>query len=447
MVALTNRRRTDDGRRTGLNTREAPELAAMNIWLLEPYGPIPGESWRDYRFTMLGSELARRGHLVTWWTSNFSHHFKQFRSGTWQDREILPGFVIRLVPTRGYDKNIGLGRIRSEVTYATQMYRRGCEIPPPDLIVGTDPSQIVGFLSVRLAKRFNVPLILDVFDLWPELWILAFPRWLRFLAPAVLSPFYMLRRYNLRRADAITSLCDTYLALARRQAPCLPSIRSLTAFNGIDVAAFRAMLPDPGQVGVVASERGKQPGEVWAVYAGSLGNNYDIETLLDAAIRLQADASRVRIWVAGDGPLRPRITEVIAVARLTNLIYLGKLPPQELVRLYGVCDIGLCLYGPESNVAMPDKAYDYMAAGLPIINSLHGELEVLLREHAAGVQYLAGNSQSLADVTEQLAEDEPGRTVLAHNSFNLAIQFDRNRQYGRLADFVERVANEPTESG
>jgi hypothetical protein len=40
-----------------------------DIWLFNPYGPIPGEAWRDYRFTMIAETLAAEGHHVIWWTA------------------------------------------------------------------------------------------------------------------------------------------------------------------------------------------------------------------------------------------------------------------------------------------------------------------------------------------------------------------------------------------
>ena len=77
----------------------------MTIWLLNPYGPIPGEGWREYRYTMIGEALAANGHTVVWWAANFSHHFKRFRSPSWQDRHVSPGFAIRLVPTSVVSRN------------------------------------------------------------------------------------------------------------------------------------------------------------------------------------------------------------------------------------------------------------------------------------------------------------------------------------------------------
>jgi glycosyltransferase involved in cell wall biosynthesis len=411
----------------------------MKIWLINPYGPILNEGWRDYRFAMIGETLAQHGHQVTWWTANFSHHFKCFRSKGWKDIEISPNVQIRLVPTSGYRKHIGLGRVRFEILFAWRMYHRAVKESPPECIIAVEPPQTIGFLAVRLARQFKARLILDVMDLWPEIFTLAFPRLLRPLAPMVLYPLYVLRRHNLRLADAITSLCDTYLEAAKRQAPqCQITV---TIFNGIDVAGFRAMNrePDKPPAGLMQRIGQKTSEEVWVVYAGTLGHNYDVKTLLQAAAYLQQGKSKIKIFIAGEGPLRNYVMDFIATYRSTNLLYLGKLNPRELTQLYQVCDIGLCAYGPESNVAMPDKAYDYMAAGLPIVNSLRGELENLLYEYQIGIQYVAGNPNSLADAIEWMAANEEQRRIMARNSYNAAMQFDRHVQYRKFVALVEKL--------
>ena len=106
-----------------------------------------------------------------------------FRSGGWEDRPVSKLFRIRFVPTASYEKNISFGRLAHEVLYSKNAFRRALELEPPDCIVGVDPPQIVGYMCVRLARRLGVPLVLDVFDQWPELFVLAFPRLLRPLAP------------------------------------------------------------------------------------------------------------------------------------------------------------------------------------------------------------------------------------------------------------------------
>jgi glycosyltransferase involved in cell wall biosynthesis len=292
-----------------------------------------------------------------------------------------------------------------------------------------------------LAGHFHVPLIIDVFDLWPELFKLAFPHPFRRLAPVALFPLYELRKHNLRRATAITALCDTYLQAAIRAAPKLRNGAVLTVFNGIDVSAFRKVSHGDDAMAVLAAGKGKGPGDVWAIYAGSLGNNYDIMALLNASRTLaqRENPAKIKILIAGEGQLRKQVTAFIERLRPNNLVFLGKLDYEQLIKLYSICDIGLCAYSPDSNVAMPDKAYDYMAAGLPIVNSLRGELEAFLKKHRIGVQYSAGDSSSLVSTLDDLAGDYQLRNVMAENSYQAASNFDSRVQYGRFADFIEKI--------
>jgi hypothetical protein len=119
----------------------------MRIWLLNPYGPIPDEGWRPYRFTLIGRALARRGHDVTWWTASFAHHFKRQRCVGWNDSDIEPGFRLRLVPTPSYAANVGLARIWFEAVFSARVYRRSRRDPPPDLVLSIEPPQFVSYLA------------------------------------------------------------------------------------------------------------------------------------------------------------------------------------------------------------------------------------------------------------------------------------------------------------
>ena len=402
----------------------------MKIWLINPYGPIPSEGWRHYRFTMIGEALAREGHIVTWWTANFSHHFKCFRSAGWQDVPVCDGFRVRLVPTTPYRTNIGTGRLRFEAHFVRNVRRGAHECDAPDLLIAADPPQSSGWLGAKLKAKFGVPLVLDVMDMWPELFHLAFPAGLKFLAGPFLFPLYALRRRNLSCADGVTASCQTFMELALREAPMLRTRPSAVVFNGIDVGDFSAAQITPITVS-------KPPGEVWAIYAGTLGVNYDVDTVLSAGLTLAG--SSIQVLLVGDGPRRADVVHFIATHPSANLRYKGKLSHKDLIQLYRLCDIGLCPYGPESTVALPDKAHDYMAAGLPMVNSLSGELAALLRREDAGLPYEAGNPVSLSNALLHLAGAESERLRMARNSRRLAAEFDSNSQYPRFIRLVETL--------
>ncbi len=410
------------------------------VWLVSPYGPTPSESWRPYRFAILGRELAARGHQVVWWTSNYSHHFKRFRSASWHDEAVNSHFRVRFVPALAYAGNISLRRVASELAFSLNFYRRARLGDRPACIVATDPSQFVGFAAARLARRLSCPLVLDVMDLWPELFAIAVPRVLRPLARVFFAPLSAMRTSNLRAADCVTTLCETYLEHLLKLDPSLRSTPRLVAFNGIDVAEFRARLKTARPSCLPPGE-----GRTWAVYAGSLGPNYDIGTLIAAAQILAAAQSSAGLVIAGSGPLASAVARA-ADQRPNHLVFLGALPPGQLEAVYSGCQIGICAYGRGSNVAMPDKIYDYMAAGLPVLNSLSGELARLLEKRAFGLPYQAGDAKSLAAAIEHLAAHPALLIAMQERAHSTASDFDQKTHYSRLTDFVEAAFSSTRDS-
>lgn len=405
----------------------------MRIWHITPYDTIPGEGWRSGRAITMAKMLSEQGHQVVWWTSNYSHFFKCHRSHWWKDISISPNLKITLVPVPGYKRHVGLNRLFFHITYAWRLYFKAKrEKLPPDCIILALPTPGADFVAVKLAKHFGARLIIDIRDLWPELFKLAFPIYLRWLAPPILYPLYALRRYSIRNTDAITAVSKTYLEAALLESPHLKKLHPHVIYFGADVAILRYLISQARIINKII----KPSDELWAIYAGTLGEMYDIQTILDAAILLRKSEAKIKILIAGSGPLRDKIIDFKKLYKLDNIIYLGVLTFNDLARYYSVSDIGLSTYFKESTVVMPAKVYDYLAAGLPIVNSLSGELEEFLHETNTGVQYMPGNAKSLSLVLKQLAEDVTRRSFLSQNAYNVALRFERQTNYLRFLDLL-----------
>jgi glycosyltransferase involved in cell wall biosynthesis len=409
---------------------------AMRIWLLNPYGPIPGEGWRSHRFTLIGSTLARRGHDVTWWTATFAHHFKHQRCTGWKDRIVEPGFRLRLIPTPSYTANVGFARLWFETVFVARTYQRSRREPPPELVLSIEPPQSVSYIASQIASSVGARLHIDVFDLWPELFETLFPRGARRVARVLLAPLRALRRRNLRRADVVTAVSDSYADVVRAaigscKAPVVETIH-------IGVRADEFLVPyapeQPEQQ--VRARLGIGTEDLLAVYAGSLGARYDINVLIEAAALLCHNCAPVHIVIVGDGPFRGRVTTAAAMPGATNLHYLGVFDPRDLAPLYRAADVGLCTYSEDSTVTFPTKAFDYLAAGLPIVSSLNGEFKRTLLAYGAGVVYTAGSAASLADSLTRLAANRNSLVVLCAHARALGEQFDATRLYARFADLV-----------
>jgi glycosyltransferase involved in cell wall biosynthesis len=274
-------------------------------------------------------------------------------------------------------------------------------------------------------------------DLWPELLEKAFPLYLRFLAKVIFSPVYYIRRVIYKRLSAVTALASYYLEIPLQEAPVLASKPNAVVYNGIDVKKFRESLIKSRKSCRLIPSRKK--GEVRAVFAGSLGPSYDILTLINVAKLIDESGSKIKIIIAGDGPLRGAIENFIACHPNTSLTYVGKLKVEDLVSLYAICDIGLCSYSNKSNVEMPDKIYDYTAAGLAILNSLTGEVRDFLDNYQLGFQYEAGNADDLYHKLSLFELDHSLLKQKTSNSYELGMKFDVHLQHQKLIDLIEQV--------
>jgi glycosyltransferase involved in cell wall biosynthesis len=88
---------------------------------------------------------------------------------------------------------------------------------------------------------------------------------------------------------------------------------------------------------------------------------------------------------------------------------------------------------------MPDKIYDYTAAGLSIVTSLKGEVSWIINDKKLGILYEAGNAEDLAEKLEYLVVNQEIRKGMAKNSYNIAMDYDCHVQYRKFVDLVDQV--------
>ena len=407
----------------------------MHIWIVNPYGNLPGEGWSPYRSTFLAEALALNGHQVTWWVSNFEHRSKKIRTATPNDITISPGFKIRIIPSTTYQGNISVDRIRYERNFMSAVLCRiHSDNNRADIVILGEPALFNSDIAQHIAPAAGAKLVIDVLDLWPELLAIAIPRLLRRWHRLFLAPLYWRRAAFLRKADGFLACSQDYLALAQK---CAPHCPGQVVYWGFDLEKFRAAR-DNSTITQLPALPPKRPGEIWAIYAGTLGENYDLPTVLCCAEAIQSAGHPIRILLVGDGPLRPLVEATIQEKKLRCVSYLGRIDVDMLCRLYAQCDVALSTYVANSTVSMPIKAYDYFAAGLPLVNSLRRDLGEIVRRHQLGLQYEPENPESLLRALVTLASDPALRQTARGNALTLANTFDCQAQYPKAVRFIEK---------
>jgi glycosyltransferase involved in cell wall biosynthesis len=408
------------------------------VWIVNPYGTLPAEDWSTYRSTMLAECLSAQGYEVTQFISNFEHRSKTFRAEGSHEIESPARYCIEVVASTAYRSHISLDRVRYERTFARRLLAIARQRLEPDVVILAEPALFYYDIILRRLHGGGTALVLDVIDLWPELFALVIPRILRPASGVLLAPLYYWRRRLYQRADAVVAVARDYLEVASALTrPHIPLEVAYWSFDERKDAADPIAASDEGIVQKLVGE--KRPEEVWALYAGTLGENYDIRAIV-AASRQLASAPRgraaVKFIVAGDGPL----ASYCRANESEHFVFVGRVGARELAVLYRHADIALSTYRGESTVAFPIKAFDYLRYGLPMVNSLGRDIGALIREHHVGINYDPADRRSLFAAVERLASDPLLRAQMGDNARRLSCEFSRERQYGRFVRVLEAVA-------
>lgn len=422
---------------TTADMRSPLSPAARRVaWYLSPHDMIPGDTWGYDRADCQIRALEDAGYDVVYFAATFSHATKQVRGAPWTTTTDERGRTLVLVPVRSYTGHGSLKRIGSLFDFAFNLWRaRLPALPKPSLIFSAMPTPFLDVVSVLLARRHGARFLQDFRDMWPELFVHAFPIRLQALGRLLIQPLLWTRRWSLVNTDAYVAVTREYLDVGLGIAPHLRDKPHAVVYCASDAYAPAKERVAPEKL--IAMTKA-DAAEAWLVYAGTLGNNYDIASVLAAFEAVATKAPQLRLKVAGDGPLRSLVTD--AAARMPDRItYLGPLNKDELWCLLESADVGLLPYTGFSTVSVPAKTFDYLAAGLPIINSLSGEVDQIIQRHRIGRRYEPGNVEDLAHAMLTVVQNRQELDAMRARSRQAAPQYSREYQYGQVTDLVRSL--------
>jgi len=377
----------------------------MRVWIIEIGESIPGidQGAREWRCGMLSKALVAQGYEVTWWSSTFYHARKCQRFNKACVVEALPGLQIRFLYGPGYANNKSLKRIFHHIIVAEAFAREAIKNNKPDVIFCCLPNLELADQVVKYGKKASVPVLIDIRDLWPDHYLSLVPKWARGLAKAALFTEYRRVRVLLRDATGITAISETFLKWALRHAG--------RERRGSD-EVFHMSYPElsshlQAQVDIRQSELivqyNFQPKDVLITFMGTFVSSFNLETVIEAAGRLQRDGQRnIRFMLVGEGDAGPRLRA--QAEGLTNITFTGWFDQLSIVALLRLSAAGLAPYRDDTSISLPNKPFEYMAAGLPLLSSLRGELETLIRDELIGLQYRAGDPRSLVEMVRWLSQ-------------------------------------------
>lgn len=407
----------------------------MHIWTISLFEPTPVDEATPMRFMGLAAAANRLGHRVTHFTSTFRHTSKKQRYDRDHVHTVNPDYDLVFVHSQGYTKNISLERFMAHRDFALKLMPVLKARPErPDVIFISMPPLSTVERVTAWARAEGIPVVTDIIDPWPDSFIKDVPAQGKGAARVALTPFYQRLKGFLRNSSGLTAISKGYLDWA------------LSFYARVSNTAFFYPATDLKEVQESIQTHQKsldRSGDVLRIiYAGSMASSYDIPSILQAAAQMhQRHPGRTEFVIAGTGPQQHLVEEYLE--RIPNLRYLGWVGKEELRKQYARCDLGLIQHMNSLTQTVTYKLFNYLSAGLPVLNSLQSEMVDIIRDNEVGLNNKEGDVATLVSNIEQFLEDEAMLERYKQNALTLtAREGDAPVVYGRLVAFLEDVAGQ-----
>jgi glycosyltransferase involved in cell wall biosynthesis len=377
----------------------------------------------------LAHHLAARGHHVTIIASPVSYLTGTAGGGRvpWVTRQNIDDniSVLRAYTYPALHRSFA-HRVVSFLSFMVSSFLISLRVDDLDLVWGTSPPIFQGATAWALARLKRVPFLFEVRDLWP-----AFAVAVGVLhQPLLIRMSEWLEGFLYRHADQVIvnspGFIDHVTQRGARDVTLVP--------NGADENMFNPN--DDGKGFRIKYEFGES---FIAMYAGAHGISNDLDVVL-AAAELIRDDEHITIVLVGDGKEKPALQEQARAMDLQNVRFLPPVPKTEMPGTLAAADACIAILKsiPLYATVYPNKVFDYMAAGRPILLAIDGVIREVVEQADAGVFVPPGDPRALADGIQRLAADRAeGRRLGLNGRRYLEAHFNRTALAENLTDLIE----------
>jgi len=306
-----------------------------------------------------------------------------------------------------------------------------------DLLFATSTPLTAAIPGIAMrAIKPGKPFVFEVRDLWPEL-----PRAMGLKNPFLLIAMSLLEKLSYWAMSGGVALSPGIKEGIQRRCPAQTPVEMVP--NGCDIDLFNSSDRELRDCPLPTDF--PQDG-LRCVFTGAHGLANGLDAVLDtAAVLIERSRNDIHLIFVGAGKLKMKLKERKEKEHLENCLFLDLIPKDQLNIILGQTDVGLMIlanipafyYGTS-----PNKFFDYIASGLPVLNNYPGWLANMIQENNCGIAVPPERPDLFADALIQLADNPSRRHIMGENSRQLAVlQFDRKNLGDRFVNFLERCAN------
>ena len=324
-------------------------------------------------------------------------------------------------------------RILNYSSFCLSAAGTGMFLSRPDVVIATSPQLLVGLSGCWLARWKRVPFIFEVRDLWPE----------SLTAVGMGSDTSLLNRSlghiaqflydKAERIVVVSPAFEGHLVQHRK----LPAKKISIVENGVETNLF-----SPESTSEDLRKEFGAEGRFVVGYVGTMGMAHGLDTIIDAAVRLQTERPEVLFLLVGEGSDKVRIRLSAESRGLTNIRFIDQ-QPRERVPAY-ICASDACLVLLKKTelfkTVIPTKMLEFMACERPVILGVDGQARKIVEAANAGVFVEPENSAQLVKAIKQLADDATTREALGRNGRRYILShFSRQQTASLYIDVLKDV--------
>ena len=319
-------------------------------------------------------------------------------------------------------------RLKSFVNFMFQSTRLALKQKNIDLLIATSTPLTVGFPALVVKKLKKTPFLFEVRDLWPEVPIQMGGLNNKFIIKIAL----WFEKTIYKNAEHVVALSPGMLDGVVKRDIAPEKVSMIPNMSKIDVFGSR-------EKNLQFIERlGLKKDSFKVVYFGAMGIANGMDYIIDGIKKLK-DNEDIEFVFMGGGSTEPILKEKCIGLGIENAHFLGGFGLEELSEIVNLCDVSLVTFAdlPILATNSPNKLFDSLSAGKPIIVNSPGWTKDLVKDYECGLFVDPKKPEELTNAILSLKADPEKCLKMGLNSRKLAEnKFDKSILCKEFANVV-----------